>query len=293
MSVQAITWALGRAPSIAAQAVLFSLANHADEWGITFVGRDTVARECACRAATVTANLAKLQDEGLIRRFERRPGGRRTSDVIVLAPEYANRGEMADADRHARSFYSADVCAAARGTRGAPSLRNEGSVDVSQGTPHVSQGALGVPEPSEEPSEEPSKETERASAIHFVWAHYQEVVPNGERYQLDPQRRQIISKALDVRPVQECCQAVDGLMRSDYHRKNRYIDIRYALLGGGRNPSREATIDRMCALAVGRPANGHHSDRGSDTIGHTRQSKFGHLVKRDEYVEPDPDQDVH
>lgn len=158
MSVQAITWALGKAPNLASQAVLFSLANYANEWGITFVGQDTIAVDCSCRRPTVTANMTKLEDDGLIARVRRHdPGGRRTSDVIVLAPRWADRAPMASADKAAESMFSAEVCALARlGSPGVPSPDSLGSDDDRLGTPDVSLGTLGVHEPLEEPLEEPT-----------------------------------------------------------------------------------------------------------------------------------------
>lgn len=167
MSVQAITWALGRASGIAPQAVLFSLANHADEWGITFVGQDTVAGECSCRRPTVTTNMARLEEDGLIKRFQRRDGGgRRSSDIVVLAPNWGDRAAMHDAEKRAATMFSEEVCAAAR--QGTPGEHwdqgDQRPPDEPQGTPHESLGTLGVHEPSEEPSEEPTASSSSAGA---------------------------------------------------------------------------------------------------------------------------------
>lgn len=155
MSVQAITWSLGKAPSLASQAVLFSLANYADEWGITFVGQERLADDCACRKATITSNMTKLEEAGLIARVRRHDTrGRRTSDVVVLAPLAADRAPMADADKRAESVYSPEVCALAR--LGAPSVSSPPSLDTLDdrlGAPDEHLSTLGVPEPSEEPSE--------------------------------------------------------------------------------------------------------------------------------------------
>lgn len=158
MSVQAITWALGKAPNLASQAVLFALANHANEWGITFVGQDTVAEECSCRRATVTANVTKLEEAGLVARFHRRDaGGRRTSDVIVVAPLAADRGALRDAEKQAASMFAPEVCAAARQCPSSvPRVDSQSASHESLGTPNGRLGTPSVHEPSEEPSEEPS-----------------------------------------------------------------------------------------------------------------------------------------
>lgn len=79
-----------------------------------------------------------------------------------------------------------------------------------------------------------------------VWAHYRRRVPNGDRYQLTPARRRMIDKALKVRTIEECCRAIDGLFASDYHVKNGYTDIKYAL-GGRATDEPDAVIDRWLA----------------------------------------------
>lgn len=114
------------------------------------------------------------------------------------------------------------------------------------------------PEPSFKPSKEPS---ERESARGRVWAHYQEVIPNGRRYRLDAARRRVIDAALELASVQECCEAITGLSRSDYHREHGYLDVSYALRGGGRNPRPDATILRMRAIAQGEVGAGNGRGR--------------------------------
>jgi helix-turn-helix protein len=100
MSFQATSWALrqqtgGHGPKL----LLLVLANHASPAGIAFPGRKTLADECECRPATITANMKLLESVGLIRRHERRrQSGSRTSDWIILAPKLRDRGEMLDAD---------------------------------------------------------------------------------------------------------------------------------------------------------------------------------------------------
>lgn len=80
-----------------------------------------------------------------------------------------------------------------------------------------------------------------------VWAHYQQVIPNGNRRKLDARRKTCIRKALTVRSVDECKQAITALSRSDFHqgkndRQTAYNDIEYAL--GKRTDSPDAVIDR-------------------------------------------------
>lgn len=153
MSVQAITWSLGRAASVASQATLFVLANYADEWGVTYVGQDKLAADCSCRKATISENLKRLEDAGLIGRVQRRDAkGRRTSDHVVLAPLASDRGAMADADKRAREKHPAEVCDLARqdtvGVSGRPDTLDGASGYASR----ADLDTAGVPEPSVEPS---------------------------------------------------------------------------------------------------------------------------------------------
>jgi hypothetical protein len=128
MSLQALGWAMGKAsiiePSqskLPCQAVLFALANYADEWGIAFVGQETIAEDCAnTDIKNIRTHIQRLDDANLIARFERRDrNGYRTSDTIVLAPLAGDRGQMRDANEEKRALekHSAEACAVARTTQ--------------------------------------------------------------------------------------------------------------------------------------------------------------------------------
>lgn len=77
------------------KAVLAALAFHADRHGYTFVGQETLARECQLARETVLRVLRRLETAGLIRRTRRNGRrGQRTSDGIVLSlPELAGTGD--------------------------------------------------------------------------------------------------------------------------------------------------------------------------------------------------------
>lgn len=80
-----------------------------------------------------------------------------------------------------------------------------------------------------------------------LWGHYQKVVPGGERRKLDNRRRRIMQKALKVRPLNACKDAVTELSKSRFHlgendRKTKYLDIEYAL--GKPTQSPDEVIDR-------------------------------------------------
>ncbi|HXB16409.1 MAG TPA: hypothetical protein VNV44_11780 [Solirubrobacteraceae bacterium] len=100
MSWRASEWALEqRAGKAGAKAVLQVLAVHADDRGVTFAGREKIAAEAEIEKATVSAHLKRLEQRRLIaRRQRRREGGLRTTDWVVLAPAWADRGEMVDAE---------------------------------------------------------------------------------------------------------------------------------------------------------------------------------------------------
>lgn len=89
--------------------------------------------------------------------------------------------------------------------------------------------------------------------ISRVWAHYQSVIPFASRQTLDSTRTTIIRKALAVRSEDDCNRAIDGLAVSPHHngqndRKKKYLGLRYALAGIGRE-STDERIDKMAALA--------------------------------------------
>lgn len=86
-----------------------------------------------------------------------------------------------------------------------------------------------------------------------VWATYQRVVKGGKRFTLDEKRKRIIRNALAVRPLDRCCEAVEGLARSPHHngrndRHKPYLGIQYALAGRG-NESTDERIDKMAEMA--------------------------------------------
>lgn len=155
MSVHAMSWAKGRSETIASQAILFAISDYADEWGITYVGQDTLADDCSCRKATVADNLKRLEGLHLIARVRRHDQrGHRTSDHIVLAPLAADRGGMRDADKRATEKHPAEVVELARHLD-TPSVT---SPDTASGTrpghldtAHERLVTPGVPEPSGEP----------------------------------------------------------------------------------------------------------------------------------------------
>jgi hypothetical protein len=70
---------------------------------------------------------------------------------------------------------------------------------------------------------------------------------------LEVKRAKVIDKALEVRTIQQCCRAIDGLNVSAHHngvndRRKKYLDIRYALAGIGKEGDDER-IDKMAEKA--------------------------------------------
>lgn len=96
-----------------------------------------------------------------------------------------------------------------------------------------------------------------ASELDTVWAHY--VRTFDSKAELNAQRRRDIERALKVRDVKACCEAIDGLAKSPHHNGanetgTKYLDIRYALRGNSaRGESHEERIDRMRQLAYAKP----------------------------------------
>ena len=236
VSWQATEWAWRQQVSGGAKLVLVALAERADRYGVTWSGHRDLAAMTGMSPRALVDNLRRLEEDGLVARFRRARGnGSRTSDWTVLAPLDLDRGQM---DDHPDDERPGDVFGCARRGLSADSARADPA------GPKVQK--RGGPEPTVEPSVE---RVVSASAREVVWAHYQAVVPNAERQRFDPQRKAIVDFALGIRTVEECCEAIDGLMRSDYHVGNQYLDVKYALRGGGSKPSPDATITRMIGIA--------------------------------------------
>jgi len=137
--------------------------------------------------------------------------------------------------------------------------RAEGSMSERQQS--LVADALNSEQGIESPLEKRSGTTPRAHArtraimpeVSRVWDHYQRVIPGAHARTLEAKRRRIISKALAARSEQQCCEAIDGLASSPHHngqndRRKKYLDIRYALSGIGKEGDDER-IDKMAEKA--------------------------------------------
>lgn len=90
MSFWATTWAFEQEPRTSgAKFTLVCLASYADENGHCYPSQQTLATMMGLQERSVRGHLANLEEDGLIRREERRAdSGQRTSDGIwLLAPE--------------------------------------------------------------------------------------------------------------------------------------------------------------------------------------------------------------
>jgi hypothetical protein len=97
VSVQAREWARGRVPKWLS-ALLFAIADYADQHGVAWVGQHKLADDLSCARRTVTRELGELEALGLLRRVRAHDdAGHRTDNYIVLAPAAADRGNLADA----------------------------------------------------------------------------------------------------------------------------------------------------------------------------------------------------
>jgi hypothetical protein len=154
MSVKAYTWAIKQAGlSPGAKLLLLVLAEHADPAGVGFTSREIHATECCYTKQSVTANMGKLKQAGLVRTFERRRrNGSRTSDWWVLAPGAGDRGDMYDASRDEYPAVISDAACQVKNL-------DLGQVKLVAGSGQVSTPGqvknLGRPDPSEEPVSEP------------------------------------------------------------------------------------------------------------------------------------------
>lgn len=150
MSYQASSWVAEICDVTSGEKLLlFAIANRVDECGVGFPGRERLAREACCRPETVTSNMRRLVDRGLVARFERRrENGSRTSDWIVLAPLRADRVPLQDA---IGSDYPAELLGVAR--------RGSGEESAGEVSAPGQVRKTGGPEQSEEQSDRHSSST--------------------------------------------------------------------------------------------------------------------------------------
>lgn len=78
-----------------------------------------------------------------------------------------------------------------------------------------------------------------------VWEHWLKATASAQK--LDSTRRGIIRNALKLRSVEQCCEAIDGLVNDPWWRTNRpRLELRYALRGNhAKGESDEDRIDKM------------------------------------------------
>lgn len=117
--------------------------------------------------------------------------------------------------------------------------------------------------------------------VDEIWAHYQNVIPNGERRKLDARRKTVIRRALKVRTVDDCKRAITGLSQSAFHqgqndRQTAYNDVEYAL--GKKTDSPDAVIDRWLERTP-TVANGRTTLR--QLLGHITDAAAKQLVYED------------
>lgn len=255
MTWQASEWAWAQDVTGGTKLVLLALAERADRFGVTFVGQKHAGEMTGLSPRAVVDNLKRLEEAGLIARFRRtRSNGSRTSDWTVLAPA-ADRGPMAD--------YPDEGLAPHEAVMLARSLTADSAGDDSAG-PNLQK--RGGPEPTVEPTvgNGSARDARGVDPVGAVWEHYRRVFPR-KRGKLDATNRRIITTALEVAEVEECCRAIDGLAKSEYHVGGGFTGIEYALRGGGRNPVPASTIDRMIAMVDGPGSrgkvSGHKTER--------------------------------
>jgi hypothetical protein len=92
MSFQAVTWAIAqRAGGPSGKAVLWSIANYANDMGCAWPSQQTIVEESEQSADSVQRRIPDLVDRGLVRRIPLRFQGRKTVDFFILAtsPHFA------------------------------------------------------------------------------------------------------------------------------------------------------------------------------------------------------------
>ena len=87
MSFQAVTWAIEqRAGGPSAKAVLWSIANYANEAWCSWPSQKTIGGESEQSADAVQRRIPELEEAGLVRRIPLHFHGRRSVDFFILRP---------------------------------------------------------------------------------------------------------------------------------------------------------------------------------------------------------------
>jgi hypothetical protein len=92
VSFQAVTWAIGqKAGGPSGKAVLWSIANYANDAGCAWPSQQTIVEESEQSADSIQRRIPDLVERGLIRRIPLRFQGRKTVDFFILAtsPHFA------------------------------------------------------------------------------------------------------------------------------------------------------------------------------------------------------------
>ncbi len=234
MSWQATSWAARQtAGNSGRKALLLLIANAASPDGTTYIGRKTLAVECECRPETVSANIAALENAGLLARHQRRRrNGSRATDFIVLAPRWEDRGEMRDADPDELPEAVAEDACRGQGAKSSPEVFRGGQVRNSGSPPEtVTETVKG----------ENVGAGERAGAdvrrVFDRWVQATRRNPSKTKFTADRQRR--IKVALKSHGLDDCLAAVTNIGQDPWaaghnKRSRPFNDIDHALGDAGR-----------------------------------------------------------
>lgn len=97
MSFQAVTWAIEqRAGGPSAKAVLWSIANYADEHWCSYPSQARISAESEQSVDSVQRRLPDLEDAGLVRRIPLRFAGRKSVDFFILQPSRFFRSPLSE-----------------------------------------------------------------------------------------------------------------------------------------------------------------------------------------------------
>lgn len=177
---------------------------------MTFAGRGDLAERCEVDVGTISANLKRLEEAGLIARVDRnRANGSKTTPYIVLAPSArcADRSPMLDAV--AEHGWPDEIMALAKSNVAKP------NVSIPNGEGLENPRAITVTDNSKDTPVVP-KGTDEPDPVERIFDYWKKVM-NHPGAQLDDARRRKIVGALKHSTPEECAQAILGCSKSDYH----------------------------------------------------------------------------
>jgi hypothetical protein len=197
--------------------VLLGIAEIANDNGVAWPGRQRLAQKARMSVRGVQGVTERLVAAGELTIHERR--GRRNTNIYRVETEAlaAKPLRVVAEDENVQSV-----------------VKNVQSAEENMQNPPVKHAVATAPEPSVEPQGlEPQSTKEKKAEDERVVFEKWLALCDRDQYtvrlrELSPSRRRLIARALKEATVDECCEALEGLFASSWHKSKGYHDLSHA-----------------------------------------------------------------